>query len=367
MVSPLVQSLALTVYLHGKTRSFYAGNLIDEVKIKWGRESIYAAPAKRSMTAIIKTDTLAAAKEVFSDFLRARVSVNLGSETYYVGYIDTVTPEKVNGTWFFTLTSVEATGWNGALAKTFQTRAANSKLLKLSVTAQSSIKPNVEFDSSWQKIAYRAPDNFVDMTVKTAWEILAAPFPLSFPSWSPEYDIVRPTVWELSSPWTEYAFPAKTIEGDVPALDAMEQFGSFRLYNGGVYGDTKEMGHFAFYSVGSSNSAHTGEIKNPFAVTKYDTKVTHQFTETVRAQITAPRSFRIRDRLLLESGAFDLRKVKNLFLPYETRSRYSVAGDPISELWPASKFVTIGGTITFTHDESVHDMIAAYAAPFTSP
>lgn len=369
MVSVLAAGLKVTVGTPSGF-TFLTSDVVDEAKIKWGRTSLLARPDKRSLTATLKAPSLSIAKEIFRYALRATVTVDQDNVTQFVGHIDSVEPEKINGHWYFHLTAVEATGWNPSLANTLNTRAGSPSLLKNTLDIVSDISPAYTDPSTHGTITYRQPTDQETITVQQGWEFLATPWPLSFPVWSPTYDRVDSTVWELDSSFSTLVFPANTLEGVPPAQEATELYSSVFLYSGGGLGERQYMSSATAanaYKIGTPNDGHFAEVDNPLALTSYSTAVTFKAADLLFAQITAPREFTLRDRILDDAG-YSLAGIKAAFLPYETRRRYaSQSGDPFAELWPDTRYWTIGGTITYRHKETRHDMTAGYASKFAAP
>lgn len=369
MVSVLAQGIKVTVGTPGGY-TFVTSDVVDEAKIKWGRRSILDRPDKRSLTLTLRAPSMSIARELFRYALRAAVTVALDGVTQFTGYIDSVEPEKINGTWYMHMTAVEATGWNPSLANTLNTRAGSPGLLKNTLEIVSTINPDYTDPSSHGTITYRQPEDQETITVRQGWEFLATPWPLSFPVWSPTYDRVDSTIWELKTAWNNLVFPADTMEGKLPSQDATELYSSVFFYSGGELGERAYMSQASAAStakIGTSNQGHYAEVDNPLALNAYPSGVTFDAAETIFAQLTSPREFTIRDRILTAAD-MALAGIKSAFLTYETRRRYAAnTGDKFAELWPDTRYWTIGGTITYRHNESRHDMTAAYATPFSAP
>lgn len=367
MVSVLASGVTVRVATP-TVRVFTTANVVDSVAIKWGRESLLSAPSKRSLTATLRTSSVALAQSLFKDMLRCEVSLALDGVTLFVGFIDGVEPERVNGVWFFHITAVEATGWNAELGKTFQTRAGSPGVLSASLSAVSGINPSYDNPLSWGNIQYRQPEVQETITVQQGWELLATPWPMQFPNWSPTYNHVGSTVWELDTAWGSRVLPADTMEGELGVQDTTELYRSFFFYSGGGYGEELYHTNVSLVrGVGQRNTANWTQITNPLAVVEYSQSTINAVTDLLQAQITAPRKLRIRDRVLQDAG-YSVASIKSMFLTNETRVRYPTnTGDPMDELWPNLRYWTIGGKITFTHFETRHDMTSAYASKFAAP
>lgn len=372
MVSRLASTAVISIK-RGGHRTLFGTNAIGEgIEITWGRQSLFAAPAKRSATVRLKIGTLSKMQAVFETMLRAELNITVDEQVVFVGHIDALKPWINRSEWWVELKAVEARGWNALLSKKFNTSAPTPALMRKSMEIQSGgIKPSVKegADTDWPSLRFAPPNAYVSLTYEQGWSAVAAPYPLAWPSWSPDYATVMATTWQLNHRWNDTVIHSDQIACDEPIQEATELTQSYQFSSGGTYGEVREHSSVRSSGIGQPTSNDSREFKNPFAVTGYPSAMLSGVSLLIQAQITAPRTFTVYDDILMTSPQ-KIAAYFALFMPWERRTRFAISGaapdDVVGLLWTHStpRYTAIGGVLTINPQRSSHEMICIYTSPY---
>lgn len=374
MVSLTVKDLTIEIAVNHdrKTTLKYTHNLVvDDVTINWGRQSLFAAPRKRSATITVRFDQ-SWGRSYWEPLLRARLIIKRGSDSLFVGFIDTIAPRLINqksNRWLLALTAVEAHGWRENLAGKMTTRAAWPGLLESSIKLQSkAVKPYV-VERLNQEVRFNPPPTATQITYLDAWGAIVATRPLTFPIWNADYSVVQPSIYQKSFE-RSILLPGNMVSAKMPIIDAAHQPQTVKFStDGSIYGAKSSSSPWATFrafgsrAVDGRDYSHIIEVPTLYSVQSWPDSFLRNATQLLQAQQHAPREITISDekedqiKKPLEKLAF-----KRLFNPIEDGISFAIDdgrdnSDPVRRLY-GTRFLysPIGGRLHVTRKITRHHM-----------
>ncbi|OFT50501.1 hypothetical protein HMPREF3153_09760 [Corynebacterium sp. HMSC06C06] len=358
MVDKFAQSIRLDI--NGTKYPFTPSDIVDGLKLTWGRDSLFEDPKKRSLSATLIVDYAAAVEMTNGSghILGARVRVLKGSTLLFRGSIDTIEVAPVGGDQVrLDLHSVESTTWNYELSKTFNTRAATAKLLQASIDIQTGL-PDVEIiDAVDPATKFIQPEQSIAVTVLQAYNALVESRPLARAIWLPDLSQVWPSYYNRNGAWVDARFTADQVAVEGWELYFEQNPLWVEFYTGGTFGEETMIKKFPV--PGDAASAGTLQITNEWGVKAYKDWEVNGAKAVLAAQQTAPRKFTIAAENVSDEW----------MQPWETSRRFVIDRDTITgtnfyQRWErehGGRYVPIGGTITVKHGRSTHEMTCVYA------
>lgn len=355
MVDSFAQSITLDIRGGGYT--FSPKDIIDGMKLSWGRSSIFDEPSKRSLSASLLVDYAMAQALTAGGrhVLGERIKFLQGSTVLFRGSVDTIEAEPApGGKVRLNLHSVEATTWNFELNKTFTTRAATASLLTASLKIQTGLPDVTIGDPVDGKTKFKQPENQVEVTVLQAYNALVSARPLARPIWKPDLSEVWPSFYNMQGIWYDSTFSADKVAADTWEMNEAEQPLWVEMHTGGLFGESSQTAKFPV----SGPGAGTRKVENEWGVQAYNDWEIEGVKTILAAQSTAPRKFTVAARDVPNSW----------MMPWETSRRFkfdptTLTGNDFYQRWEkdqAKRYVPIGGTIVVKHGLSTHEMTCVY-------
>lgn len=330
----------------------------NKLTIRWGRQSIWEPPARRTATVVIVMEPQRAYNAA-DHWLGSDIEVTGMHGIYLIGSITgfTVVPMQ-NGRSAVIFQVQETIYLRGFTSKTITTNAQNMKLLRGSLEIQKGRFNITPVDPVADDVRFQRDGTVAEeVPVIDVWEAVVNTRYVAQAAWTPDQKQVSPTCYRLArASDTRIKVPASQIKIEPIEFAIDETPPSVIFTTGGGFGEKRDV---AQQSIGMGyGSGVTRETNIPFAV-----RDGHQGRDTalalLKAQKSSPRIFTIYDTLSVKRPTDSL---ADLFYPYEDpHTVLQITGARSLEYPAATEYYPIGGELTFTYQQTSHKLYCVYA------
>ena len=349
---------------------------LEEIRITWGRESLFTEPANRRLQlhymAIPKVITA-----ISSAWIGGQIGVSAKfdyrpHQPLFQGRIDRISIQPIDipgkPPWLITITATEAPTWSNILnSEQGGAKSLTSYSARLNRVLEAI--PQLEvFDG--HDVDLREPGSSFLTTRQIVESLVCRPG--AFPVWSPDWEKIAPSTYDLGRPAVVTNLSAAEVidSGGEIAFDAPGWPTTIIYQEGGIFGADKA-------------SSGTAVIRNTFDQWDrgYVTTITNKYcpasgttlsrayphTELVKAQLTSPRRFTLDSGVVARLTASDA-----LWATWENPNRrLQITGDRYAAalknaIGAVQDYIPIGGTLSIYHDHVEHDMTCLWGKTDTT-
>lgn len=349
---------------------------LDEIRITWGRENLFDEPSNRRLQL-----RYMAIPEVITAISSAWIGGQIGvgakfdyrpHQVLFQGRIDRISIQPIDipgkPPWLISLSATEAPTWSNVLngeqsgAKSLTSYSARLNRV-LEAIPQLEVLDGHDVD-------LREPGSSFLTTRQIAESLVCRPG--SFPVWSPNWETIAPSTYDLGRPAVATSLSAAEVidSGGEVSFDAPGWPTTIIYQEGGIFGTDKASSGTAVIrnTFDQWDRGYVTTITNKYCPTSGTTVSRAQpHTELVKAQLTSPRRF------TLDSGVVPrLITSAALWVTWENPNRrLQITGDKYSAalknaIGAVQDYIPIGGTLSIYYDHVEHDLTCLWGKTDTS-
>ena len=373
-----------------RTSTITTNDILDNVRITWGRNALHSPPSERDATLTIRLSSRYKPEE-WKLWLRGKCIIKFKDRAIYQGIIDKIRFRQDDNGVFLDCETVEAKTYPAPMPKNGVTSYRGNDPEKFQGYVQSWLAANgypypFEFpDTYWKGRQYTVKPEWHQGLVKRMAESSVAGYPGAWPIWDADFRSVRASNWATRLGIGDLlTIPTQCVTSEPPTVDmeahpmivryrSTDIDSSGRPYDRPLF-STQEPDSTTQQqpSMGSFIPAgyNIKEVINPLPVTWNRTIGVQGLTqEFLQAQITDPRIFTLHDDLLAKTST-PIETFDPLWWTWESRQNFKLTPSTGAKADPFTRdvlrikdpqYAAIGGTLDIAHDRTSHQLSCIYA------
>ena len=351
---------------------------LEEIRITWGRESLFTEPANRRLQ--VQYLAIPQIMEgVSGTWVGAQIAVSVKfdhrpPQPLFQGRIDRISIQPIDipgkPPWLITITATEAPTWSNVLnseqggAKSLTSYGARRRRALEAI-------PRLEVLDGYE-IDLREPGSSFLTTRQIVESLVCRPG--AFPVWSPDWEKVAPSAYDLTRPAVVTSLSAAEVidSGGEVSFDAPGWPTTIIYQEGGVFGTDKASSGDAVIrnTFDQWDRGYVTTITNKYCPTIENGSTLNRarpHIELVKAQLTSPRRFTldssVTPRLITTDALWATWENPNRRLQI-TGDRYAAALK--NAIGAVQDYIPIGGTLSIYHDHVEHDLTCLWGKTDTT-